>query len=341
MTALLEMLLFFYNSILLIAYGIPVFLSFFLYSRTRRQVYIAISLLYLTFILDNLVIYLTEFIDWFAVLYDRLFMTVPSYKTIIYLAMFLCMCKVAEGILEQKAALYVYVALGVMTAYQMFIPIMENSAFKAWLYYLAPELFYMFLSVCLVRICRSIPKERQSPRKEGFRKLCVCTGIFAVIILIEDSFVIFHVDRYNELLVQIFNRSISEDVLRMIYLGYTLRFLLSGVQVKDSMTESAADTQTPGSGEVRETAAPEETAQDGSDRFHMFCREYQLTLREQDIFSLILSDKNNAEISDALMISPGTTKTHIHNIYSKAGVTKRRELIRQYAAFQKSGGAES
>jgi len=51
-----------------------------------------------------------------------------------------------------------------------------------------------------------------------------------------------------------------------------------------------------------------------------------LTLRERDILSLLLSGKNNKEISDELFISIGTVKTHTHNIFQKANVEDRQGL---------------
>lgn len=51
------------------------------------------------------------------------------------------------------------------------------------------------------------------------------------------------------------------------------------------------------------------------------------------MFTLVLQGMNNQEISDALTVSMGTVKAHIHNIYQKADVTRRYELIRLYEAY--------
>jgi DNA-binding NarL/FixJ family response regulator len=64
--------------------------------------------------------------------------------------------------------------------------------------------------------------------------------------------------------------------------------------------------------------------------FYLFCKKYQLTTREQDVFKLLLENKNNQIISDQLTISLGTTKSHVHNIFMKADVSNRRELIDIY-----------
>lgn len=52
-----------------------------------------------------------------------------------------------------------------------------------------------------------------------------------------------------------------------------------------------------------------------------------LSIRERDVFKLIIEGKSNKEISNELNISLGTTKVHINNIYKKLNVKKRTELI--------------
>lgn len=39
---------------------------------------------------------------------------------------------------------------------------------------------------------------------------------------------------------------------------------------------------------------------------------------------------NNTEISETLCISVGTTKAHIHNIFAKVDIKRRRDLMQIY-----------
>ncbi|MFV0382024.1 MAG: response regulator transcription factor [Breznakia sp.] len=66
-----------------------------------------------------------------------------------------------------------------------------------------------------------------------------------------------------------------------------------------------------------------------------FVEEIHLTSREQEIFHLILQHYGNSEIAEKLFISSGTLKTHIHNIYSKAHVGHRNELIKKVQDYSK------
>jgi DNA-binding NarL/FixJ family response regulator len=51
-----------------------------------------------------------------------------------------------------------------------------------------------------------------------------------------------------------------------------------------------------------------------------------LTPREADVLELLQAGRSNAEIAEALHIGIETVRTHARRIYSKLGVTTRREL---------------
>jgi DNA-binding CsgD family transcriptional regulator len=52
----------------------------------------------------------------------------------------------------------------------------------------------------------------------------------------------------------------------------------------------------------------------------------QLTKQEQTVLDLILEDKSNKEIAEALFVSLSTVKSHINNIYKKVNANSRTEL---------------
>jgi len=69
-------------------------------------------------------------------------------------------------------------------------------------------------------------------------------------------------------------------------------------------------------------------------------KEKRISIREQEIISLLLKGKSNQEIEDELFISLSTVKTHIYNIYKKLGIKSRWQLIHlvQNPNEQKSSG---
>ena len=54
---------------------------------------------------------------------------------------------------------------------------------------------------------------------------------------------------------------------------------------------------------------------------------YELTSREKEVLSLMVSGMSNAEISETLTLSLSTTKFHVSNILSKLNVHSRGEAV--------------
>jgi DNA-binding CsgD family transcriptional regulator len=55
--------------------------------------------------------------------------------------------------------------------------------------------------------------------------------------------------------------------------------------------------------------------------------EPPLTDREREILQLVAAGKSNAEIAEAMWISPGTVRKHLENVYEKLGVHSRTAAV--------------
>jgi len=58
-----------------------------------------------------------------------------------------------------------------------------------------------------------------------------------------------------------------------------------------------------------------------------------LTPREIEVVRLVAQGLSNRQLADRLFIADGTVKIHLHNIYEKAGVNRRTELVRFAADY--------
>ena len=51
-----------------------------------------------------------------------------------------------------------------------------------------------------------------------------------------------------------------------------------------------------------------------------------LTAREREVLQLLAADASNAEIARKLVLTVGTVKTHVHNIFGKLGIRSRAQI---------------
>jgi DNA-binding CsgD family transcriptional regulator len=65
-------------------------------------------------------------------------------------------------------------------------------------------------------------------------------------------------------------------------------------------------------------------------RNNQFAQRYGLTRREAEIFAYLINGRTSIHISKTLFLSQNTVKGHLKNIYSKANVHTKQELIDCY-----------
>ena len=64
---------------------------------------------------------------------------------------------------------------------------------------------------------KKYPEKYLSSVYKAYKKLLVITMVFCVLIVIEDTIVIFNFDIYEDFMVKVHNRSLTDDILSIIY----------------------------------------------------------------------------------------------------------------------------
>lgn len=65
--------------------------------------------------------------------------------------------------------------------------------------------------------------------------------------------------------------------------------------------------------------------------FEAFCLQNDLSSREREVLRMVIDNRSNGEISEALFISESTVKYHVRNVLQKTGCKNRGELQKKYA----------
>lgn len=69
--------------------------------------------------------------------------------------------------------------------------------------------------------------------------------------------------------------------------------------------------------------------------FENFFKKHKISDREKEILKLLVQGKSNKDIEDILFISLKTVKNHIYNIYKKASVKSRIQLVNIVTKYKK------
>ena len=366
----------FYNLFILVLFAIAFLSSFYLYRKTKRKICFYIYVLFLFYIFDNLLIYFTEAVSSFSKYFSRNFLTTPALKTVIILTTLYCIMRINRIILDIKDSQLFINLLICVGAALLFIPMLPDSSFKMWIYFTICQLYTLLLGFyALKKMNNSIYLQTESARK-FYHFVVIWTIVLSLLIILEDTIVIFYFDSYTDFLIKIRFRNLCEDIMSIGYAVFAIISITQLITVDTSKTDMIMNgsdtkhTQAPESvSSIKETVVdtaneketviqepeaiketemlptPEHIIIDQHDNrsenslenmiFQEFCNKYDFTNRECTCFELILQGKTNQEISDDLVISLGTVKTHTHNLFRKCDVTNRRELKNTFLEYKK------
>ncbi len=349
-----------FNLCLIVLFAVVGAHAWVFYQLKRNRLYLYVIGIFALYIVDELVIYMTEALDLFGSKYNELFMSSPSVKTVIYIGMAVFMILIQNALFRKPFTAANGVILIVFGLWLMFVPMLPHGATKMWLFYLPFQIFTFFFSLYGMQYMKKNPMpEGQQAANRHFHFLLVTTMIFSVLIALEDFFVIFFVDDYSSLAVSIYQRNHCEDVLRILYsitwihlfsrrfstektaLSRAVRADLSGDGAETAPEAPPAPRSRPATARPIEAAPEPEPAEEESPpqlssrdyKILLYAKKLHLTVRESEILKLLLENRNNQQISEELVVSIGTVKTHVHNIFQKVDVKKREELLRCFEEF--------
>lgn len=144
-------------------------------------------------------------------------------------------------------------------------------------------------------------------------------GILGLMTVFEDILAGLHYGLNNDVasLVTsgaIRSRNIGENISQIVVAAYLIvvaaRFFVDKISVKPISYEALT-------GELSEEV------------IDAYATSIGLSLREREILGFLLKEKSTQEISELLFISTGTVKSHTHNIYQKADVSNRMQLLQK------------
>lgn len=335
--------LFFFNIILICFCSAASGISLLTYHKTKRPFYLYTSLLSVCFI--------TEFIILQYVCSDVYFSGQTVTPTIInhisfhyaravaYTAIlileFLCILWITETTWNKK---FLFLFLPAIVSYTI-LGFAEQTIFVVWLFYSIRQ-FYQF-GYLLFFSLRYLTAKEERMKQNLKRYSNSMTGIFFLncSVLIEDTAMISHIKSLLFESPWMSERNFTENLLWIflcccfIYLCSQQLTVITATKTVESGSENQPVLVSALSSENNKT---EQVSGALLQNLPAFSQYYKLTPRETEILKCLIDCQQTSEICEALHISTGTVKTHIHNIYMKLEINTRTELMRELSDFSTS-----
>lgn len=280
-----------------------------IYMKNRKRGFLFLSLLYFLMIIDNSVIYISEFSKSFESLYE----TSNILYIVIYLIFFgiiLTSRLIISELFDDKFTI-------IEKRFTIIIPILLLGLFIFIPFQLSEILiyfsFFLALSYVAFRTYKNINHNTDKFDEKTSKKYKIL--MFVIIILsaiaIVDNF-IYYLSYYKELnlaLITLEYRTISFDIIKLLSCVIGIKNLYSSFEKLFAKKDIDEKSET--------------------EKLNDFCIKYSLTTRQSEIIELIIEGCSNKEIGSKLHITEGTVKTHIYNIFKKTDISSRNQLLKK------------
>lgn len=319
----MDLIIFMYNTFLTVLFTCTAVILFILPNKSSRLAKLFLGSLFIVYIIDNLLVYMVEYLSSFSNFYDSHKLVIVYIKTIIVILIICFVFFIQNYILKRKTLTIHYIILTIFFSSLFFIPLILKDKIMVWCFYLIYQGIIVYInSTCLIYINHNLTTFENIELVNLLKKLTKITLLLTIFVLIEDVMIIFIFDEGT----QILGRNFSENLLSIIYAMSIIKYVLNQNLIGSSTVENT------------NLANLEEVIIENPDTiiFNDFVKTYLLTLREQEILKLLILNKSNQEISESLFISIGTVKTHIHNIFQKVEVNKRQDLLDTYNTLKQN-----
>lgn len=296
---------------------------------SRRRGFLYAMGIFAFYFLDLALIFQYEYIDLQKLLSPELFYSIdrPFLRIVIGLGMLQSLwllildylgCK-QKSLAYTPALIFVAVCIGVLK-------LMAPGALQQFWFY---TLRQVFLAWCLVFVLVAYLREKNPQERLVLARhaqlFAIAAGITCCIVA-EDVLMILVVDpefvgSIRLLPLYISERNFSENILVLVFAFYAIRASMETLQLR--FKEPPVPSKNQGEQSLRLIKHVEEV-------LPHFCEKYGLTSKEREVLYLMVQGLDNQNIASELCLALGTIKKHAHNIFVKAGVKNRVELLQRF-----------
>ena len=285
----------------------------FLWRHTRKRLFFWCAFLSFALLVEVLLLYMSEFLPGFAVFYNSQVHSEPITRSALIAAYLISYCMLlAHGLCLPLRRLDRIIFAGLFCLIPL-VSLARLTPFSNFLYNSATWAYIFYTFILGIRACGSCPLP---PRRRRLVLLFLWAVLLLQILYYIETLIWIQSSQFLPELYfpELGQRSIFSALLGILLDTSSLAFVLYIL--------------------FHIRISPPQAANPIPPDYHTVCAAYRLTPREEEILVQLMENRKNTEIAQALYISPGTVKSHIHNIFTKFEVKSREELKEKVARVQ-------
>ncbi|WP_418667592.1 helix-turn-helix transcriptional regulator [Allofournierella sp.] len=302
----MEVAIFLYNILLILLFALNAQAFGLLWSKGRRKLDFWLMVMFLVFIVDDMLYYLAEFVDKLSASYSSVFAPSTFLAVGVNMAIIFSYYMISHNLRGLEVG---YTPCIWWFVFSMCMAAAAGAGQENPVLAVAQNTLLIAIGVgqMLLAGARLGPAVPENERK-GWRRLCWGCGVMMGL-------------------------SAAEYALWYVFPQLSLSSLLNVISQRRlflelmSIVMAFAGLAYTGRRQALLAAAPAEGAKAAPGQ--RFAAAYDLTGREREVLELVIEGRSNQQISETLCISLGTVKVHLHNIFQKADVTKRSQLLEE------------
>lgn len=201
----------------------------------------------------------------------------------------------------------------------LIVILMPESNVRQFLFYTTRQIFMLYCWIFITWTYLRTKNKYLKLRLQKYRRIILASFLFIVAITLEDVFMILlWQPDFNTSILPLYlsQRNFFENFFMLLFAFFNMRACAGMLRLR-----------------YQEPPHPKDNPQLQNhidDYLPTFCTKHNLTMREKEILSLILFDKDTQNIASELHLATGTVKAHVHNILQKTGHETRRDLIKDF-----------
>ena len=305
-------MLFIFSVLIILVPAIAAVVAFLVHKKTAKQTFKYMCWLVLLYMFELISLHYIDFYSF----NNGTYISFAPMKIILFALILMTNMFIILRIFNKPIRFRYFLFIIVFIVAQTILKMIPETDLSVWGFYTVRQIFMIALFIFFFVQYFICEDERVKTPARQFFGLFIVFILMNIMIVVEDALISFQQEVFERSALILKERNFTENIF---FIAVSILIIYRAVPYLRQLTIAV------------ETGTEAEVSKMSTE----FATSIHLTKRESEILGLIANHLSNNEIAEQLYISPGTLKAHIHNIYAKANVSNRNELLKQLYGVEK------